>query len=45
MVAFAMAAFCCACDDSFIPMADGLLDACGTCGAASVLSGSGTPVR
>jgi hypothetical protein len=31
MVAFVMAAFCCACDDSFIPMADGLLGACGTC--------------
>jgi hypothetical protein len=40
MVAFVMAAFCCACDDGFIPMADGLLDACGTCRAASVLSGS-----
>jgi hypothetical protein len=39
MVAFVMAAFCCACDDRFIPMADGLLDNCGTCGAASVLSG------
>jgi hypothetical protein len=40
MVAFVMAVFCCACDDSFIPIVDGLLDACGTCGAASVLSGS-----
>jgi hypothetical protein len=45
MVAFVMAAFCCACDDRFILLADGLLDACGICGAASVLSGSGTPVR
>jgi hypothetical protein len=31
MVAFVMVAFCCACDDRFIPMADGLLDVCGAC--------------